>query len=66
MQSNRFTERAQEVLQLAHEILQENHHAQLDTEHLLCALLRQRDGLATAILKKMGVDIEALQTMVED
>jgi ATP-dependent Clp protease ATP-binding subunit ClpC len=66
MQSNRFTERAQEVLQLAHEILQENHHAQLDTEHLLCALLRQRDGLATAILKKMGVDIEALQTRVED
>ncbi len=32
--NNRFTEQAQQVIQHAHEILQQKQHTQLDNEHI--------------------------------
>ncbi len=65
MAINRFTEKAQKALELAHQILQRMSHAHLDTEHILLALLQQEDGLVPKILEKMGVDPEAVERLVE-
>ena len=65
MRLERFTEKAQDAFQAAQEIMQEQHHTQLDVEHVFLAMLRQRDGLATRALSKLNVDIEAIAQRVE-
>ncbi len=57
----RFTERAQEALARAQQLLQELRHNQLDVEHLLLALLDQQEGLAVEILERLGVDVDAFR-----
>src|SRR5579884_3118841 len=57
----RFTERAQEALARAQQLLQELRHNQLDVEHLLLALLDQQEGLAVEILERLGVDVETFR-----
>ena len=52
----RFTERAQDAATRAYEILQRYGHNQVDTEHMLLALLEQPDGVILQILERMGVD----------
>jgi ATP-dependent Clp protease ATP-binding subunit ClpC len=65
MRLERFTEKAQDAFQAAQEIMQEQHHTQLDVEHVFLAMLRQRDGLAARALGKLNVDIEAVAQRVE-
>jgi ATP-dependent Clp protease ATP-binding subunit ClpC len=62
----RFTERAQEALTRAQQILQEMRHNQLDVEHLLLAMLDQPEGLTVQILTRLGVDVELLRQRVTD
>jgi len=62
----KFTERARELVQMAQDILVRYKHTQLDTEHLLLAMLEQNDGLAVQVLKKLGVDISGLNHAVEE
>jgi ATP-dependent Clp protease ATP-binding subunit ClpC len=62
----RFTERAQEALARAQQILQEMRHNQLDVEHLLLALLDQPEGLTIQILQRLNVDVEALRQRITD
>jgi ATP-dependent Clp protease ATP-binding subunit ClpC len=62
---DRLTERAQEAVQRAQQILQEMRHTQLDAEHLLLALLEQRDGLVPQILEKLAIDLEIARSRVE-
>ncbi len=65
MRLDRFTEKAQEAFQDAQEIMQEQHHTQLDVEHIFLAVLRQIDGLASRALVRLNVDTEALSQRVE-
>ena len=44
MRFDRFTERAQEDAQRAAEIIQRYGHNQIDTEHILLALIEQPQG----------------------
>ena len=44
MRFDRFTERAQEAAQRAAEIIQRYGHNQIDTEHILLALIEQPEG----------------------
>ncbi len=60
----RFTERAQEALTRAQQILLEMRHNQLDVEHLLLALLDQPEGLTVQILGNLGVDVSSLRQRV--
>ncbi len=60
MRFERFTERAQEVAQRAAEIIQRYGHTQIDTEHILLALLEQPHGIVPQILQRLEVDTEAL------
>jgi len=61
---DKFTERAQEALARAQELLQELRHNQLDVEHLLLALLDQPEGLAVQILERVGMDVDQLRQRV--
>ena len=60
MRFDRFTERAQEAAQRSAEIIQRYGHNQIDTEHILLALIEQPDGLITQLLETLNVDAAAL------
>src|SRR5512147_985040 len=60
MRFDRFTERAQEAAQRAAEIIQRYGHNQIDTEHILLALIEQPGGVIPQILEKLSVSGEAL------
>jgi ATP-dependent Clp protease ATP-binding subunit ClpC len=60
MRFDRFTERAQEAAQRAAEIIQRYGHNQIDTEHILLALIEQPQGVITQILEILKVDANAL------
>jgi ATP-dependent Clp protease ATP-binding subunit ClpC len=65
MKLERFTEKAQEAFQEAQEIMQEQHHTQLDVEHVFLAMLRQREGLTGRALSRLNVDAELVAQNVE-
>jgi ATP-dependent Clp protease ATP-binding subunit ClpC len=60
MRFDRFTERAQEAAQRAAEIIQRYGHNQIDTEHILLALIEQPQGVVSQILDLLKVDAAAL------
>ena len=62
----KFTERARELVQTAQGILARYKHTQLDTEHLLLAMLEQNDGLAVQVLQALNVDTRALSRAAEE
>ena len=53
---DKFTLKSQEAVQAAQEIAGKLHHQQIETEHLLLALLEQTDGVVLPLLKKLGAD----------
>jgi len=55
MRFDRFTERAQEAAQRAAEIIQRYGHNQIDTEHILLALVEQPEGAISQILDQLSV-----------
>ena len=56
MRFDRFTERAQDAAQRAAEIIQRYGHNQIDTEHILLALIEQPQGVITQLLEILSVD----------
>ncbi len=62
----KFTEKARELVQSAQDILARYQHTQLDTEHLLLAMLEQNEGLAVQVLQKLNVDTRALSHATEE
>jgi len=60
MRFDRFTERAQEAAQRAAEVIQRYGHNQIDTEHILLALIEQPGGVIPQILEKLNLSGEAL------
>jgi ATP-dependent Clp protease ATP-binding subunit ClpC len=60
MRFDRFTERAQEAAQRAAEIIQRYGHNQIDTEHILLALIEQPQGVIPQILETLKVESAAL------
>ncbi len=62
----RFTERAQDAANRAVEILQRYGQNQVDTEHILLALLEQQDGVIPQILERLGVDVSMMRSRVDE
>ena len=62
--AEQFTEKAWAAIVSAQQIAQTSRHQQLETEHLLLALLQQ-NGRAGRILKKSGIDPATIQAAVE-
>src|SRR6266545_2661415 len=63
---DRFTKSAQEVAQRAAEIMQRYSHNQIDTEHLLLALIEQPQGGISPLLEFLKVDPNALSEGLDD
>jgi len=55
MRNDKFTQKAQEALAAAQEVLEEYNHQEFDTEHIFLALLKQEDGLIGKIIKRMDI-----------
>jgi ATP-dependent Clp protease ATP-binding subunit ClpA len=61
----RFTERARQLINYAHEEAIKLNHNQVDTEHLLLGLVREGQGTAAGVLQELGVRLDSLEMEVE-
>jgi len=66
MRFDRFTERAQEAAQRAAEIIQRYGHNQIDTEHILLALIEQQEGMITQILDLLAVESSIIVNKLDE
>ncbi|MBZ4646645.1 MAG: ATP-dependent Clp protease ATP-binding subunit ClpC [Petroclostridium sp.] len=55
---NRFTERAEKALRIAHESAMELGHNYVGTEHILLGLLKEGGGVAARVLQNQGITEE--------
>ena len=62
---NRFTERARKVIVLAKEEAKRFNHDYIGTEHLLLGLIHEGEGVAAAVLQKLGLDLESIRIEIE-
>src|SRR5262245_41112898 len=61
-----FTPGARRTLELARQEAPRLHHGFVGTEHVLLGLLALEDGVVPNVLKKLGVDREALKQEIEN
>jgi len=66
MDPNKLTLKAQEALQEAKSIAEKKHHQQIEVEHLLSALLAQKDGVVIPILQKLGANPDLIHSQLEN
>jgi ATP-dependent Clp protease ATP-binding subunit ClpB len=60
MNVNKYTEKAQDAIAAAQRLAEQSNHAQIEPEHLLVALLEQREGVVPELLRKMNADPSAV------
>src|SRR5499427_5286670 len=60
IRSDKMTLKSQEALQAAQAHAQEKNNPQVMPEHLLWALIQQKDGVVLPILQKLGVNLQTL------
>jgi ATP-dependent Clp protease ATP-binding subunit ClpB len=66
MRFDRFTIKAQDVFADAQDITQNNNQQQLDVEHLLLALINQKEGLTLQILQRLGANVPGILGRLEE
>ncbi|HRE41808.1 MAG TPA: Clp protease N-terminal domain-containing protein [Ignavibacteria bacterium] len=57
---NKLTLKAQEAIQSAQEIAEENSNQQIEPEHILYALLKEPAGIVSSIVSKLGINKDSL------
>ena len=60
----RLTVKAQQAIGQAQSLAQSFNHQEIDVEHLLLALVGQREGVIVPLLQKLGVNVTALEEKV--
>jgi ATP-dependent Clp protease ATP-binding subunit ClpC len=60
-----FTDRVKKVMQIAREESVRLGNDYVGTEHLLLGLIKEGDGVAVAVMRSMGVDMEELTANIE-
>src|SRR3989441_677397 len=65
MRLDKLTVKAQEALQAAQALASEHGHQSIEPEHLLHALVAQKDGVVAPILGKLGVRADTLTSQVD-
>jgi ATP-dependent Clp protease ATP-binding subunit ClpB len=60
MRLDRLTTKSQEALQQAQSLADKRNHQAIDVEHLLFALLGQKEGVVLSLLQKLGVGVASL------
>jgi ATP-dependent Clp protease ATP-binding subunit ClpC len=62
----KFSNRVKEVIQLSREEALRLGHDYIGTEHLLLGMIREGEGVAVSLLKKLGLSMEELRKSIED
>ncbi|MBQ5472317.1 MAG: AAA family ATPase, partial [Treponema sp.] len=65
MDYEHFTIKMQDALQNASALAQKNDHSEIGLEHLLFALLDQKDGIVPPIVERIGVEPSKLKSEVQ-
>ena len=65
MRFDKYTQKAQAALVEAQNVAEQYHHATVDPEHLLLALLRQEGGVVPAVINRIGADPALLERSVD-
>jgi ATP-dependent Clp protease ATP-binding subunit ClpB len=65
MNPDRLTQKSQEALHDAQTVALRMGHSEVDSEHLLLALVDQADGLVPSLLAATGADVPGLRTGIE-
>lgn len=60
MNYDQYTVKAQNALQEASTLAQQNDHSEVGTEHLLYALLAQKDGIVPPLVERIGGSVSHL------
>jgi ATP-dependent Clp protease ATP-binding subunit ClpB len=64
MRYDKLTIKAQEAVQRAQELAQQNNHAEMLPLHLLAALLSETEGVVAPILQKVGANLPRINQIV--
>ena len=64
MQFDKYTIKAQEAIGQAQQLALQYNHQEIKSEHLLLALIRQREGIVPSVLAKLEVDINDLEAFL--
>ena len=62
----KFSNRVKEVISLSREEALRLGHDYIGTEHLLLGMIREGEGVAIGLLKKLGVSVDELRTNIEN
>lgn len=65
MQAYNFTQRVRKVFELARDEALRLHHEYVGTEHLLLGLIREGEGVASAVLQNLNVDSDEIRETIE-
>jgi ATP-dependent Clp protease ATP-binding subunit ClpC len=65
MRYDKFTQKAQEVLGISQEIVDEYNQQELDAEHIFLGLIRQENGLVSTILKRLDIMPDIVKRRLE-
>ncbi|MBI4049824.1 MAG: ATP-dependent chaperone ClpB [Candidatus Doudnabacteria bacterium] len=65
MPLDKFTQKAQEAIASSQTIASDFEHQQVDTIHLLLALIQQEGGVIGSLLEKMKVDTRLLENQIQ-
>ena len=66
MRMDKLTVKAQEALQAAQSLADQRDHQALEPEHLLVALLQQREGVVGPLLAKLGARVDRIYVSPAD
>jgi ATP-dependent Clp protease ATP-binding subunit ClpB len=64
MDLNQYTEKAQEAILGAQKLAQEANHNQIEPEHLMAALLAQKEGIVPQVIEKLGIPAVQVEAQV--
>ena len=65
MRFDKFTIKSQELMQNSQALASQRRHQQIEPEHMLAAMLQETQGIAGAILRKLGAAPDAIAREVE-
>ena len=64
MRFDKFTIKSQELIQNSQTLASQDNHQQFEPEHLLAAMLKEPEGIAGAMLRKLGVSPDEIAQRV--
>ena len=64
MRFDKYTIKSQELIEKAHSLAMANGNPQIEPEHVIHAMLEDKEGIAVSMLRKLGVAPETVREEV--